>query len=50
MKTIVPANNFEIWNRLEVLLGLKPSGHSDPLTEASKLAVEKCQRGELQNE
>ena len=39
-KTIIPFNNFHIYTRLEVLLGLKLSGHTDTLTEASNLLVE----------
>ena len=35
-KIIIPSNIIKIWTRLEVLLGLKLSGHTDTLTEASK--------------
>ena len=34
-KIIIPSNIIDIYNRLEVLLGLKLSGHTDTLTEAS---------------
>ena len=36
--------------RLEVLLGLKLSGPTDTLTEASNLLYELCRKGETQNE
>ena len=37
---IIPSNIIDIHTRLEVLLGLKLSGHSDTLTEASNLMDE----------
>ena len=40
MKIIIPSNKFDLYARLEVLLGLKLSGHTDTLTEASNLIDE----------
>ena len=37
VKIIIPSNIIDIYTRLEVLLGLKLSGHTDTLTEASAL-------------
>ena len=34
-KIIIPSNTIDIYSRLEVLLGLKLSGHTETLTEAS---------------
>ena len=48
-KIIIPANIIDIYTRLEVLLGLKLSGHTDTLTEASNLIDELYKRGEIQN-
>ena len=39
-KIFVPSNIVDIYTRLEVLLGLKLSGHTDTLTEASNLIDE----------
>ena len=39
-----------MYTRLEVLPGLKLSGHSDTLTEASNLIDDLYKRGEIQNE
>ena len=36
-KFIFPSNIFDIYTRLEVILGLKLSGHTNTLTEASNL-------------
>ena len=49
VKIIIPSNIFDIYTRLEILLGLKLSGHSDTLTEASNLIDELYKRGEIQN-
>ena len=49
VKTIIPSNIIKIYTRLEVLLGLKLSGHTDTLTEASNLIDEMYKRGEVQN-
>ena len=46
-KIIIPSNIIDIYTRLEVLLGLKLSGHSDTLTEASALIDELYKRGEI---
>ena len=48
-KIIIPSNINDIYTRLEVLLGLKLSGHTDTLTEAVNLIDEFYKRGELQN-
>ena len=46
---IIPSNIIDIYTRLEVLLGLKLSGHSDTLSEASNLIGELYKRGEIQS-
>ena len=48
-KIIIPNNIIDIYTRLEVLLGLKLSGHTDTLTEASNLIDELYKRGEFRN-
>ena len=48
-KTITPSNKIDIYTRLETLLGLKLSGHTDTVTEASNLNHELYTRGEIQN-
>ena len=48
-KVIIPSNIIDIYTRLEVLLGLKLSGHSNTVTEASNLIDELYKRGEIQN-
>ena len=50
LKIIIPSNITYIYTRLEILLGLKLSGHTDTLTEASNLIDELYKRGEIQNE
>ena len=49
VKIIIPSNIIDIYTRLENLLGLKLSGHTDTLTEASNLIDELYKRGEIQN-
>ena len=49
VKIIIPSNIIDIYTRLEVLLGLKLSGHTDTLTEASNLIGELYKRREIQN-
>ena len=49
VKIIIPNNIIDIYTRLEILLGLKLSGHTDTLTEASALIDELYKRGEIQN-
>ena len=49
VKIIIPSNIIDIYTRLEVLLGLKLSGDTDTLTEASNLIDELYKRGEIQN-
>ena len=48
-KIIIPSNVIDICTRLEILLGLKLSGHTDTLTEASNLIDELYKRGDIQN-
>ena len=48
-KIIIPSNIKDIYTRLEILLGVKISGHTDTLTEASNLIDELYKRGEIQN-
>ena len=48
-KIIIASNIIDIYTRLEVLLGLKLSGHSDTLTEASALIDQLYKLGEIQN-
>ena len=48
-KIIIPSNIIDIYTRLEILLGLKLSGHTDTVTEASNLIDELYKRGEIQN-
>ena len=48
VKIIIPSNIIDIYTRLEILLGLKLSGHTDTLTEASNLIDELYKRGEMQ--
>ena len=50
VKIITPFNIIDIYTKLEILPGLKLSGHTDTLTEASNLIDELCKRGEIQNE
>ena len=47
LKIIIPNNIIDIYTRLEILLGLKLSGHTDTLTEASNLIDELYKRGEI---
>ena len=49
VKIIIPNNILDIYTRLEVLLGLKFSGHTDTLTEASNLLDELYKRDEIKN-
>ena len=48
-KIIIPSIIIDIYTRLEVLLRLKLSGHTDALTEASNLKDELYKRGEIPN-
>ena len=50
IKFIIPSIIIDIYTRLEILLGLKLSGHIDTLTGASILIDELYKRGEIQNE
>ena len=49
IKVVIPSNIIVIDTRLEILLGLKLSGHTDTLTEASNLIGELYKRGKIQN-
>ena len=49
LKINIPSNKIDIYTSLEILLGLKLSGHTDTLTEASNLLDELYRRGEIQN-
>ena len=49
-RTIIPCNTNDFYTRLEILLGLKLSGHNNVLSEASNLIDELYKRGERQNE
>ena len=49
LKIIIPSNLIDIYTRLEILLGLKLSGHTNTLTEASNLIDELYKRGEIRN-
>ena len=49
VKIIIQSNIIDIYTRLEVLLGLNFSDHTDILTEASNLIDELYRRGEIQN-
>ena len=48
-KIIIPSNIIDIYTRLEILLGLKISGHTNTLTEASNLIDDLYKRGEIKN-
>ena len=48
-KIIIPSNIIDSYTRLQILLGLKLSGHTDTLTEAGNLIDELYKRGEIQN-
>ena len=49
VKIIIPSNIIDIYTRLVVILGLKLSGHTNTLTEASNLIDELYKRGEIRN-
>ena len=49
-KIIIPSNIIDIYTRLEVLLGLKLTSHTDTKTEASNLLDEIYGRDVIQNE
>ena len=50
IKIIILSNINDIWTRLESLLEINLSGHTDGLTEASKLIDETFKEGKTQNE
>ena len=49
IKIIIPSNIVDIYTRLEILLGVKLSGHTDTLTEAGYLIDELYKRGDVQS-
>ena len=49
VKIMIRSNIFAMYTRLEILLGLKLSGHTDTLTEASNLIDELYKIGEIEN-
>ena len=49
-KLFIPSNVIDIYTRFKVLLGMKLSGHTDTLTEASNSIDELYKTGETQNE
>ena len=49
-KIIITSNKIDIYARLEFLLGIKVSAHTDTLTEASNLIDDVYKRSEIQNE
>ena len=50
IKNFIPSNILEIYTKLEILLELRLSGHTDTITEASNLMDELYNRGEVQNQ
>ena len=50
VKIFIPSNIIDIYTRLEILLGLNLSGHTDTLTKASNLIDQLFKMGEIQNE
>ena len=50
VKNTIPSNTIDIYTRLEILPGLKPSGLTDTLTGASNLKDNLYKIGEIQNE
>ena len=48
-KIIILSNVVDIYTRLEILLGLNLSGHSNTLTKASILIDKIYKRGDIQN-
>ena len=47
---IIPSNKIDIYTKLEIILGLKITGHTDTITGANNLIDELYKRGEIQNE
>ena len=50
LKIVILSNIIDIYTRLEILLGLKLSGHKDTFTVVSNLVDELYRIGEIQNE
>ena len=49
MPNIIPSSIIDIYTRLEISLGLKLSGHTDTLTQASNSIDELYKRGDIHN-
>ena len=49
VKIIIPSNIIDLYTRLEISHGLKLSGHTDTLTEASALIDQLNKMGKIQN-
>ena len=49
VKNIIFSKIVDIYSRLEILLGLKISGHTDTLTEGSNLIDDLYRLGEIQS-
>ena len=49
VKTVIPSNIIDIYTRLDLLLGVHLSGHTDTLTEAINLINELYKRGEIRS-
>ena len=50
VKVIIPSKVTDIYTRLEILVGLKLSVHTNNLTGASNIIDDLCKRGEFQND
>ena len=50
VKNFIATNILDVWTRLEIMLGLQLSGHTDTLSKASILVDEKIKRGGIDNE
>ena len=49
MKIFISSKKIDIWNKLEILLGLNLSRHTDTLTETSNLIDELYKKGGIEN-
>ena len=49
IKNVIPSNIIDIYTRLEILLGLKLSGHTNTFTDASNLIDDLYKRSGIQN-
>ena len=50
LKIVILSNSLYTYNRLDTLLGVQLSGHTDTLTQASNLIDDLCKRVEISNE